>query len=114
MEPTTIASAPLIWINGFPGTGKLTVAKAMSSLDSEALVIDNHMLIDPVAHRLGPASRSHPRYQEERKIERTRAFESWVVNPACKSRTVIFTGELNPHTLVTGGTEMDFRFPVSQ
>lgn len=67
-------AAPLIWINGLPGTGKLTVAKEIGALDSLAIVISNHSLIDPVARWLGPNSRNHPRYQEERKDECAKAF----------------------------------------
>ncbi|KAL6859292.1 hypothetical protein J3F83DRAFT_749645 [Trichoderma novae-zelandiae] len=81
-------AAPLIWINAFPGTGKLTIAKAIKSLDESVTVIDNHQLIDPVALRV---SRDDPRYQVERKRERERAFERHVYNPAMASKTVIFT-----------------------
>ncbi len=49
--------APLVWINGFPGAGKLTVATALAELDKTVIVIDNHRLIDPVEAKF---PRSHP------------------------------------------------------
>ncbi|TFB05782.1 hypothetical protein CCMA1212_001492 [Trichoderma ghanense] len=81
-------AAPLIWINAFPGTGKLTIAKAIKSLDKSVIIIDNHQLIDPVALRV---SRDDPRYQAERKREREQAFEKYVYDPATASKTVVFT-----------------------
>lgn len=81
--------APLIWINAFPGTGKLTIAKAMAVLDPSIVVIDNHQLIDPVAAKF---ARDHPDYQAERKLERERAFQRYVMDPALASSTIVFTG----------------------
>lgn len=43
-------AAPLVWIGVFPGTGKLTVARAWPVLDGPSIVIDNHQL-DPVDAR---------------------------------------------------------------
>lgn len=37
-----MAAASIIWINAFPGTGKLTVAKALGTLSSKLVVIDNY------------------------------------------------------------------------
>lgn len=34
--------APVVWINGFPGSGKLSVATAVTMLDKEAILLDNH------------------------------------------------------------------------
>ncbi|KAH6603941.1 hypothetical protein Trco_007387 [Trichoderma cornu-damae] len=82
-------AAPLIWINAFPGTGKLTIAKAIKSMDESITIIDNHQLIDPVASKL---SRDDPRYQIERKRERERAFQKYVQDPAKASEIIIFTG----------------------
>jgi hypothetical protein len=59
--------APLIYINAFPGTGKLTIARALvyhisstntsSQLTSVPILLGNHALIDPVAARY---PRDHP------------------------------------------------------
>ncbi len=81
--------APLVWINGFPGAGKLTVATALAELDKTVIVIDNHRLIDPVEAKF---PRSHPDYQRERHLYRQKVFEEHVCNPATLSRTVVFTG----------------------
>lgn len=50
---------PLLWINGFPGSGKLTIAKKIVKLSAgDTVLIDNHQLIDPVAAKI---SRDPPR-----------------------------------------------------
>lgn len=82
-------AAPLIWINGFPGAGKLTVARELGALDERIKVIDNHQLIDPVEARF---SRSQPEYQPARKQERQRAFAQWVLSEQHLGRTIVFTG----------------------
>lgn len=86
----TIAQ-PIIWINAFPGTGKKTIAKSLATLlgEDEALLIDNHTLIDPVDARI---QRSRPDYQQERRRGREAAFKIFVEDPASLVRTVIFTG----------------------
>ncbi|MCJ1328816.1 hypothetical protein MMC10_005493 [Thelotrema lepadinum] len=84
-----MATTPLVWINGFPGTGKLTVAKALVALsDEEILLIDNHQLIDPVEAKY---SRDHPDYQQQRQLQRNRVFEKVVHNKELHSRTIVFT-----------------------
>ncbi|RFU75587.1 hypothetical protein TARUN_6647 [Trichoderma arundinaceum] len=79
---------PVVWINAFPGTGKLTIAREFALVHKPSILIDNHQLIDPVAARL---SRDHPQYQTERRRERERAFNRYVLDPASLSKTVIFT-----------------------
>ena len=84
---------PLIWINGFPGTGKQTIAKLLATLlDGDPVLIDNHSLIDQVAEIF---SRDHPSYQQERRRVREEVFKNYVEDPAFRTRIVIFTGELN-------------------
>ncbi|KAI1175827.1 hypothetical protein F4777DRAFT_578612 [Nemania sp. FL0916] len=80
--------APLIWINGFPGSGKLTVATALQALNRSMTLIDNHKLIDPVSLRL---PRSHPKYQQERKAERQAAFRQHVLGSSSLSKPIVFT-----------------------
>lgn len=82
-------AAPLIWINGFPGAGKLTVARELGALDERFKIIDNHQLIDPVEARF---SRSQPEYQPARKQERQRVFAEWVRSEQHLARTIVFTG----------------------
>ena len=84
--------APIVWINAFPGVGKLTVAKEIILHHDRAILISNHSLIDPVARLLGPNSRDHPRYQEERKAAREEAFRKWVSGSLFLDQMIIFTG----------------------
>ncbi|CAK1363973.1 unnamed protein product [Cercospora beticola] len=81
---------PLVWINGFPGVGKLTVARELLMLYTKAQVvlIDNHQLIDPVAARL---QRDDPEYYVERRKERQKALERWALNRDERHRLVVFT-----------------------
>ncbi|KAF2122451.1 hypothetical protein BDV96DRAFT_592987 [Lophiotrema nucula] len=86
-----MGAAPVLYINGFPGTGKLTVARAIIGLlgEDQALLIDNHGLIDPVEARCG---RSHPRYLIERRKERERTFRLYVYDKGTRFKTLVFTG----------------------
>lgn len=85
--------APLVWINGYPGVGKLTVAKAIANLDPTVIVLDNHQLIDPVEAKF---SRSHPQYQPERQICRRAMLKKHASDPAQLSRVIICTGKFSP------------------
>ncbi|XWW94053.1 hypothetical protein V2A60_001995 [Cordyceps javanica] len=62
-----------VWINGMPGVGKLTVARALRDLLPDAQVIDNHSLIDQVQ-----VPRSHADYNAERARVRDAAYSSFV------------------------------------
>ncbi|CEJ94693.1 hypothetical protein VHEMI10210 [[Torrubiella] hemipterigena] len=66
-------AAPHIWINGFPATGKLTIAKEVHRLVPGSVLIDNHSLIDQVT-----LARDHPDYNAERAKVRSAAFTKWV------------------------------------
>ncbi|OQE21674.1 hypothetical protein PENSTE_c011G09754 [Penicillium steckii] len=82
-------AAPLIWINGFPGSGKLTVAKVFKQLtQDDTIILDNHQLIDPVEARF---PRLHPEYQKERHLYRQAIFKEHVYNKAKLSKIVVFT-----------------------
>ncbi|KAF7195185.1 hypothetical protein HII31_03391 [Pseudocercospora fuligena] len=84
------SSAPLVWINGFPGVGKLTIARKLQELfgPKSATLISNHELIDPVAARL---ARDHPDYHVERKAERQKAFKGYVQNVTAFGKVIICT-----------------------
>lgn len=91
-----------VWINGMPGVGKLTVARALHALLPESRLVDNHSLIDQVT-----LPRSHPSYDAERARVRDAVYAS-VVRPrsdeasACGdqaaqlAQVVIFTGAYSP------------------
>lgn len=87
------SKAPVVWINGFPGTGKLTIANAIAKLHEHdnTLVLDNHKLIDPVE---GTCPRGHPEYNEQRQIYRQAVLEESVRSPSSHGRLVIFTGRV--------------------
>ncbi|UNI19622.1 hypothetical protein JDV02_005801 [Purpureocillium takamizusanense] len=67
------AAAPHIWINGFPGVGKLAVARELQRLMPGSVLIDNHQLIDVV-----DLPRDHPDYTAQRERVRLEAFDKWV------------------------------------
>ncbi|KAG4287508.1 hypothetical protein FPRO06_05160 [Fusarium proliferatum] len=85
--PTAI-KAPVVWINGFPGTGKETIADAMKQLDPNIMVLDNHKLIDPVDAVL---SRDHLDYNVRRKQLRQAILQRVVRHPYSHGRLVVFT-----------------------
>lgn len=89
MPSTKTPAAPLVWINGFPGVGKLTVATEVAARIPDAILIDNHKMIDPVAAKF---SRDHPEYQSERRKVRQATFQSIVQSQQNRERVVIFTG----------------------
>lgn len=81
--------APLIWINGFPGTGKLTIATVLKTIDDKIILIGNRKMIDPVEARF---TRDHPDYQKHRRAERETVFRRHVVAEDDEDRTIVFTG----------------------
>lgn len=89
---TTAGKAPVVWINGFPGTGKLTIANAIANLHGhdKTVVLDNHKLIDPVEATF---PRGHPDYNKQRQIYRQAVLEENVCNSSHHNRLVIFTGK---------------------
>ncbi|KAH7031458.1 uncharacterized protein B0I36DRAFT_123022 [Microdochium trichocladiopsis] len=80
--------APLVWINGFPGVGKLTIATALQAIDEHIILIDNHKMIDPVEAKF---SRDHPDYQRERRAQREAVFARHVTADDAKDHTIVFT-----------------------
>lgn len=90
-------ASPLIWINGFPGSGKYTVSKVIAQLIPDgAIILDSHKLIDPVEARF---PRLHPDYQKERHLYRQAIFKEHVYNEATLSKLVVFTGACIPPDL---------------
>jgi hypothetical protein len=89
--------APLVWINGFPGTGKFTIASILAhkSMEGWCTLVHNHDLIDAVT-----CPRDHPDYRRLRKDERSKAFarhvlaadtlEKCVVCQVCENNNELF------------------------
>jgi adenylylsulfate kinase-like enzyme len=85
---------PLIWINGYPGTGKLTIAKFLVSQllgNSKAMLIHNHILIDPIYRRFGD-SVTPADVDRIRHALREGFFENYVRNEDMMDRVIVFTG----------------------
>ncbi|CAI0649558.1 unnamed protein product [Colletotrichum noveboracense] len=80
--------APVIWINGFPGTGKLEIAIELRHLigTDRAIFIQNHRRIDNVA-----LPRGHSQAWKEGAIDRKRVLRSCVLAPHMRHKTIIFT-----------------------
>jgi predicted kinase len=63
----------LIILNGFPGTGKLTIMRRVQALLPGSLLLDNHLLIDPVQAVLPGRG---PEHHELRRAVRAPVFGS--------------------------------------
>ncbi|KAL8738293.1 MAG: hypothetical protein Q9181_000882 [Wetmoreana brouardii] len=79
---------PLIYINGYPGVGKYTIAKELVKLLPNAKLLDNHQLIDPVA---AVYERWMPEYQGLRKTVRKGILDSIATSTTLMDVTWIFT-----------------------
>lgn len=66
-----------VYINGYPGVGKLTVAKELTKLIPLSRVVDNHSLIDPVARKY---ERWMPQYYPMRKEVRSQALSEAIAS----------------------------------
>lgn len=79
----------IIVLNGFPGTGKLTILKKVKELlpTETACLLDNHLLIDPVAAVIPGRSQEH--HELRRKI-RAPIFEK-LQERAQKGHTILMT-----------------------
>lgn len=84
-------SAPFIYINGYAGVGKFTIAKyLLPLLPRPAKFFDNHLLIDPVAALL---DRTSSEYQPLRESVR-KLFLSTISNSAeLKNTAIVFTDQ---------------------
>ncbi|KAL4735869.1 hypothetical protein BDV11DRAFT_24002 [Aspergillus similis] len=83
--------APLIHINAFPGTGKLTVAQhllAQAPPSTSIKLVHNHLLINPADAVL---HRTQPGYQALRHALRSAVFTSLATEPATYETTYVFT-----------------------
>lgn len=84
-------SAPFIYINGYAGVGKLTIAKCLLPLLSHpAKFFDNHLLIDPVAALL---DRTSSEYQPLRESVRQLFLSTISSSAELKNTTIVFTDQ---------------------
>ncbi|KAK2030940.1 hypothetical protein LX32DRAFT_295325 [Colletotrichum zoysiae] len=77
-----------IYINGFPGVGKLTIANDICKLIPGSKVFHNHLVIDPVAAMLDRGSEG---YDELRADFRRHALHAIATRPELEDTTFIFT-----------------------
>jgi hypothetical protein len=78
-----------IYINGYPGVGKLTIARELLTLlPQPARLVDNHLLIDPVAALL---ERGSDEYQALRKAVRLTILLAIARSSELKSTNIVFT-----------------------
>ena len=91
--------AHIIYINGWPGVGKLTVARHLQTLIPDSRVLHNHELIDPVEKRY---SRTHPAYYAKRGEYRSQRLKPVAKDPALRDTVFIFTDSQAEHTECVG------------
>ena len=80
--------AQYIYINGFPGVGKLTVAKELQKLIPNSKVYHNHLLIDPIA---AAVDRGSPQYDAMRTDLRRYILNMLATSKATRDVSFIFT-----------------------
>ncbi|KAK4231884.1 hypothetical protein QBC38DRAFT_464820 [Podospora fimiseda] len=81
---------PFIYINGYPGVGKFTVAKEVCKLLPNAKVINNHLLINPAA---AVFDRTDEEYQPLRKALRSALLHSIATAKSTHDVAWIFTDQ---------------------
>ncbi|KAG5755256.1 hypothetical protein H9Q69_005509 [Fusarium xylarioides] len=77
-----------VYINGYPGIGKLTIARELQQLLPDSKVYHNHLLIDPVEALV---ERSSPGYHEMRTGLRRYVLNEIATSEYTKDKTWIFT-----------------------
>ncbi|KAK1540516.1 hypothetical protein CPAR01_06505 [Colletotrichum paranaense] len=87
--PITPRPLPIVHLNGFPGSGKLTIARALQQqLSPCCRLVHNHLLINPADAVL---HRSEAGYQDLRRALRKAVFTSLVESSACQDFVYVFT-----------------------
>ncbi|KAK2028999.1 hypothetical protein LX32DRAFT_673173 [Colletotrichum zoysiae] len=81
---------PFIYINGYSGVGKLTVAKELSKMLPKAKAFSNHLLIDPAA---AVFDRTAEEYQPLRQVLRREVLTSIATAKSTRDVTWIFTDQ---------------------
>ncbi|KAK8861852.1 hypothetical protein PGQ11_008087 [Apiospora arundinis] len=97
--------APFVYLNGYPGVGKLTVADELCRMLPKAKVLSNHLLIDPVT---AVFDRRDKEYQPLRQTVRRTVLESIAKSPSIGDVTWIFTDQQSSSPLGSSAA-MDYR-----
>ncbi|KAK1633998.1 hypothetical protein BDP81DRAFT_325366 [Colletotrichum phormii] len=88
-SPVTLKPLPIIHLNGFPGTGKLTIARALQQqLGPCCRLLHNHLLINPADAVL---HRSETGYQDLRRAIRKAIFTLLAESPVSRNFAYVFT-----------------------
>ncbi|EJD45810.1 hypothetical protein AURDEDRAFT_165261 [Auricularia subglabra TFB-10046 SS5] len=82
-------AAPFIYMGGYPGVGKQTVARELLKIIPGSRLIDNHLLIDITRAVFRQGS---PEYEALRSKLRNDMLEAIVKEEAARGTTFIFTG----------------------
>ncbi|KAL2756389.1 hypothetical protein ACRALDRAFT_1070554 [Sodiomyces alcalophilus JCM 7366] len=90
MDKTRSSMPPFVYINGYPGVGKLTIAKELCKLLPKAKVVSNHLLIDPAAAIF---DRSAEEYQPLRQVLRREILKSIATAKSTRDVAWIFTDQ---------------------
>ncbi|KAK3702436.1 hypothetical protein LTR37_014902 [Vermiconidia calcicola] len=91
--------AYVIYINGWPGVGKLTVARHLQKLIPGSQVLHNHELIDPVEKRY---PRGSAKYQIKRAEYRQMRLRPIMEDAKLKDTVFIFTDSQTEHNECVG------------
>ena len=88
-KPSELAiNYPIIHLNGFPGVGKLTIARHVAEQLPPTKLVHNHLLINPADAIL---HRTQPGYQNLRKGIRGAIFTALATEAATFATSYIFT-----------------------
>jgi hypothetical protein len=88
--------APVVWVNGFPGTGKSTVSGILVDLigRTNAMCFERHKITDAVDKNITP---DDPEYHNEQEKFRQSLFQRFVENELCYNVVFIFPGILGSY-----------------
>ncbi|KAK1637320.1 hypothetical protein BDP81DRAFT_393992 [Colletotrichum phormii] len=92
--------ACFIYINGYPGVGKPTIANALSKLIPGSRVFHNHLVIDHVAAMLDRDDAES--YNDLRTTFRKQALDAIATHAALAGKTFIFTDARESSPLSSG------------
>ncbi|KAF6840687.1 hypothetical protein CPLU01_01058 [Colletotrichum plurivorum] len=111
LHPTRTGDIPrFIYINGFPGVGKLTVAQELQKLIPRSRIFHNHLLIDPVTAII---DRDSPEYHEVRASVRQHLLSIIATSEATKGITWIFTDSRSSEPIGISGAR-DYKLAAEQ
>lgn len=91
---TEMKSACIIYINGYPGVGQMTVAKALQRFIPGSKILHNHELTDPTARHF---SSKHPQCQQRRGEDRRQRLKRIMSDSTLRDTVFILTHSRTEH-----------------